>query len=215
MILIPRCIVGVMVAALLTVGCASAPATRFYTLSVPSEPVGVKDASQLLPSSKPILIEVMPVNVPERLARPQLVVRLPGSEQEAQLSILEQDRWSSHFNYELRDVFTTGITNRTGAINETHGMPADQHRYRITIELSQFDAIVGEKVQARFGWTITRSTDGRNAACYSEISEPVGEGIVGVVKGLQRVVSSVVADVSKNLIELETGQAVICGDYSN
>lgn len=170
----------------------------------------MKDASRLAPSSKPIFIEVMPVNVPERLARPQLVVRLPGSEQEAQLSILDQDRWSSHFNYELRDVFTTGITNRTGAINETRGISADQHRYRITIELSQFDAIVGEKVQARFGWTITRSTDGRNAACYSKISEPVGEGIVGVVKGVQRVVSSVSADVSKNLTELEIGQETTC-----
>ncbi|MBK7365009.1 MAG: membrane integrity-associated transporter subunit PqiC [Nitrosomonas sp.] len=211
MILIPRCIVGVMVAALLTVGCASVPATRFYTLSVPAESSGMKDAPRLPPSSKPIFIKVMPVNVPERLARPQLVVRLPGSKQETQLSILEQDRWSSHFNYELRDAFTTSIAYQTGAISETRGIPtADQHNYRITIELSQFDAIVGEKVQARFGWTITRSADGRNTACYSVISEPVGEGIVGVVKGVQRVVSSVSADVSKNLTELEIGQETTC-----
>lgn len=207
--MIPHGIVGV-VGALLAVGCASVPATRFYTLSTPSEPSGAKDTSRLPQPSMPIFIEVTPVNVPERLARPQLVVRSPGSG-ETQLSILEHDRWSSHFNYELRDAFAIGIANRTGAVNRTGGIRAPgQPSYRIAIELSQFDAIVGDKVQARFGWTITRSTDGSIAACYSEISEPVGEGIDGVVKGVQRAVSSVAADVSKNLIELDTGHAATC-----
>ncbi|MDN5881481.1 MAG: PqiC family protein [Nitrosospira sp.] len=209
MIFAPRGMVGA-VAALLLVGCASVPATRFYTLSTPSEPSGAKDASRLSQLSNPIFIEVMPIDVPERLARPQLVVRLPGSG-ETQLSILEYDRWSSHFNYELRDAFATGIADRTGAMNRTRGIRTpDRPTYRIAIELSQFAAIVGDKVQARFDWTITRSTDGSNVACYSEISESVGEGIDGVVKGLQRAVSRVVADVSKTLIELDTGQAAAC-----
>jgi uncharacterized lipoprotein YmbA len=195
---------------LLIAGCASVPATRFYTLSVPSEPSEMKEASrQSLPSSTPIFIDVMPVSVPERLARPQLVVSSPGPEQETRLLILERDRWSSHFNHELRDAFAIGIAERIGAVNETRGVRT-QPTYRIAIELSQFDAIVGDKIQARFGWTITRSTDGHNAACYSVISEPVGGGIEGVVKGVQYAVSSVAADVSKNLIELESGHAVTC-----
>lgn len=201
-----------MITALLAAGCVSVPATRFYTLSVPSEPSEVGDTSRhSSPSSTPIFIEVMPVNVPERLARPQLVVTSQGPEQETRLFILEQDRWSSHFNHELRDAFAIGIAKRTGAVNETRGIRALDHpTYRIAIELSQFDAIVGDKVQARFGWTITRSTDGYNAACYSVVSEPAGGGIDGVVKGVQRAVSSVAADVSRNLIELESGHAATC-----
>jgi uncharacterized protein len=206
-----------MITALLVAGCASVPTTRFYTLSAPSEPSEVKDGSRhSLQSPMPIFIEVMPVNVPERLARPQLVVRSQGSGRETQLFILEQDRWSSHFNHELRDAFAIGIANRTGAVNETRGISTlDRPAYRIAIELSQFDAIVGDRIQARFGWTITRSTDGRSAACYSAISEPVGGGIEGVVKGVQRTVSSVVADVSKNLIELDTDQVATCATQEN
>src|SRR5437879_3464881 len=108
-------IFGVMTALLVT-GCASVPETRFYTLSAPPEPSETKIAAR--DSSIPIFIDVLPVNVPERFARPQLVVRSKGSGAETQLFILEQDRWSSPFNYELRDAFATGIANQTGAVNE-------------------------------------------------------------------------------------------------
>lgn len=196
-----------MMGALAVAGCVSAPETRFYTLSVPSGSSVMKDAIR---SSAPIFIEIMPVNVPERLARPQLVVRSQAG-QETQLFILEQDRWSSHFNNELRDAFAAGITSQIGAINETRGArTSDQPVYRVAIELSQFDAIVGDKVAARFNWAITRSTDGRGAVCYAVISEVVSGGIEGVVKGVQRAVSSAAAEVAKNLVELDSRRAATC-----
>jgi uncharacterized lipoprotein YmbA len=197
---------AVLLAAL--AGCASIAETRFYTLSGPSELSEARDSSSPL-SSGPIFIDVMPVNVPERLARPQLVVRSRG--QAPQLFILEQDRWSSHFNHELRDAFATQIASRTGAINETRGsrMPG-LTGYRIAVELGQFDAVVGEAVNARFAWTITRTTDGRGAACYSEVAEQVGGGIDGVVEGVRRAVSRVAAEISRTLVELDTGQAAAC-----
>ncbi len=210
---VPGAVYGMIAAALLATGCASTQETRFYTLSeLPQSSESKESLPRSLPSSSspgPIFINVMPVAVPERLARPQLVVRTKG--QETQLFILEQERWSSHFNYELRDAFATRIANQIGAINEGRGSRSpDQPGYRIAIELSKFDAVVGDQVQARFGWTITRTTDGRNAACYSTLSEPVSGGIGGVVKGVQRMVSSVAADISRNLIELDTGLAATC-----
>ena len=200
------------IATALLAGCASIPETRFYTLS---EASASPDAGNpgLPPSSGSIFIDVMPVSVPERLARPQLVVRTAG--QAPQLFILEQDRWSSHFNHELRDAFVAQITSKTGAINETRGSRAPgQPSYRIAIELGQFDAVVGDSVRARFGWTITRTTDGRNAACYSVISEPVRGGIEGVVEGVRRSVSRVAADISRNLVELDMGKVATCSPRS-
>ena len=199
---------GAVLLALLGAGCASIAETRFYTLSGSSGLSEARDSSLPL-SSGPIFIDIMPVNVPERLARPQLVVRTRG--QAPQLFILEQDRWSSHFNHELRDAFATQIASRTGAISETRGsrMPG-QPAYRIAIELGQFDAVVGEAVRARFGWTITRTTDGRSAACYSEVAEPTGGGIDGVVEGVRRAVSRVAAEISRTLGELDTGQVAAC-----
>ncbi|HVW63919.1 MAG TPA: PqiC family protein [Nitrosospira sp.] len=195
-------------AVLLGAGCASIPETRFYTLAEPSGSSEASD-SRLPLSSSPVFIDVMPVNVPERLARPQLVIRTKG--QASQLLILEQDRWSSHFNHELRDAFATRIASRIGAINETRGRrEPGQPAYRIAIELNRVDAVLGGAVNARFGWTITRTTDSRGAACYSELSEPVSAGIDGVVEGVRRAVSQVAEEISRNLSELDTGQAVVC-----
>jgi hypothetical protein len=209
-----RSILGMTLALLLN-GCASVQEPRFYTLSVPSTPQRMKEA--LPDASTPFYIEVLPVTVPERLARPQLVVRSGGSGEESQLFILEESRWSSHFNDELRDAFATGIANQTGAIRETRGASGihapDYRGYRVAIELGQFDAVVGDRVQARFSWVITRSADGRSAACYAAISEPVNGGIDGVVQGVRRVVSRVVEDISKNLIELDTSHAATCKPY--
>ena len=198
-----------MIAASLAAGCASVPETRFYTLSVGSEPPEMK----LLPRdlSKPIFIDILPVNVPERLARLQLVVRSRDSGPETQLFILEQDRWSSPFNYELRDAFASGIANLTGAVNRARrGRAPDQIVYRIAIELSQFDAIIGDSVKARFSWTITRPIDARSAACYAVITEPVAAGVEGVVEGVQRAVAGVAAGISKNVIELDMGRVPTC-----
>ena len=88
--------------------------------------------------------------------------------------------------------------------------PSDQVRYKIAIELGQFDAIVDDTVKARFSWTITRPADARSAACYAAITEPVTGGVEGVVEGVQRAVARVVADVSKNLIELDMGHVPTC-----
>jgi uncharacterized lipoprotein YmbA len=199
---------GAVALALLGAGCASVSETRFYTLSEsPASPDAGNSGLPLSPD--PIFIDVMPVNVPERLARPQLVVRTKG--QAPQLFILEQDRWSSQFNHELRDAFATRIAARIGAINEARGSrEPSQPGYRIAIELGQFDAVVGEAVRARFGWTITRTTDSRGAACYSELSEPVSGGIEGAVEGVRRVVSRVAAEISRNVAELDAGQAAVC-----
>jgi uncharacterized lipoprotein YmbA len=161
--------------------------------------------------STPIFIDILPVNVPERLARPQLVVRSRDSGPETPLFILEQDRWSSPFNYELRDAFASGIANLTGAVNRARGSRApDQIVYRIAIELSQFDAIIDGSIKARFSWTITRSTDARSAACSAVITKPVAPGVEGVVEGVQSAVASVVAGISKNVIELDMGRVPTC-----
>jgi uncharacterized lipoprotein YmbA len=201
--------VFILITAIMVAGCASVPETRFYTLSIRWEPPEIKTVRG--DPSTPIFIDILPVNVPERLARPQLVVRFRDFGPQTQLFILEQDRWSSPFNYELRDAFASGIANRTGAVNNARGTRIpDQVGYRIAIELSQFDAIVDDSVTARFSWTITRPVDARSAACSTAVTEPVAGGVEGVVKGVQRAVASVAADVSTNLMELDMGRVPTC-----
>lgn len=193
----------------LAAGCASmGEKTRFYTLSVPSD-IREKEPYPGY-SLTPIFIEVMPVTVPERLARPQLVVNNKG--QEGELLVLEQARWSSPFNHELRDGLASAIAEKLGAIKVIpRGRPPGQPVYRIAVELSQFDATIGSSVNARFDWTITHSTSGHSAACYSAISEAAGRDVESLVKGIQQVVATAAQRISENVAELNEGGAATCG----
>ncbi|HTD02617.1 PqiC family protein [Undibacterium sp.] len=184
---------GCLAIVLVLVGCASAP-THFYTLSVPkTAPTPPK------PENLPIFIEIAPVAVPERLARPQLVVNSSGNSGTG-INILEQERWSSPFNSELRDALASGLATRLNAIDVSRsGRLKDQATYRIAIVLRDFVAVPGDKVQSTFGWVISRSDDGRSSTCQVNISEPVGPSIDGLVHGVQQSVADVTNKIAANV----------------
>ena len=190
-------------AALLLAGCASAP-THFYTLATPTA------AAPAIQNSK-LYIDVAPVSLPERLARPQLVVRSAGSASSTRVDILEQERWSSPFNNELRDALASGIANRLGAIDVSRsGRPTDQPVYRVAVELREFDAVPGDKVQATYGWTISRSDSGRSSACQLSVAAAVNPGIDGLVLGVQRTVADVVSGIAANITAFKVNPAAAC-----
>ncbi|BCM26235.1 PqiC family protein [Methyloradius palustris] len=195
-------------AIVLLASCATSVATRFYTLSTPAK------STQPAAKTTAISIEVLPVSVPERLKRPQLVISTQGT----QLKILEQDRWSSSFNDELRDVFASGIAAQVGTVDVARGgRIANQPIYRIAITLRQLDAVPGDKIQANFGWTITRLDTGSVVSkdvvisCQLTLTKPVSNSIDAVVQGMQAAVADVVTAISANIISLNGSNAAECG----
>jgi len=191
--------------ALMLGSCAStSPPANFYTLSVPAQP-GASPAR----ASAPLFIELMPVRVPERLARPQIVVRSAGASK-AQVRILEQERWSSPFNDELHDAFASAITDRLGAIDVSHSGQTGARSYRVAIELVQFDAVPDDEMQARFSWSIKRSDDGKGTVCETAVDQPVSGGVSGVVLGMQQAVASVAQQISASIGALEASDAAAC-----
>lgn len=191
-------------AAALLAACGSSPPAQFYTLS--ASPLSTAGA---LPAQGPqTFIEVMPVAVPDRLARPQLVVRNDA----ARVDVLEQERWSSPFNSELRDALASGVASRLGAIDISRsGRPADQVSYRIAVELRDMDAVRNGQVQASFGWTVTRSDDRKSAVCRMTVVEPVTGAAVGdVVLATQKAVGNVADAIAANVRALQAGQGAKC-----
>lgn len=191
--------------ALLLAGCASPP-TRFYTLSAPAlaaPPPAIQNPR--------IFIDVAPVTLPERLARPQLVVRSAGSASSTRVDILEQERWSAPFNSELRDALASGLANRLNAIDVSRsGRPTDQPVYRIAVELREFDAVPGDKVQATYGWTISRSDNSRSSACQLSVTEAVTPGIDALVLGVQRTVADAADGIAANVVAFKANAATAC-----
>ena len=202
----------ILVLATMLTACATPKnSTRFYTLA--NTQANINPAANVA-ATTPIAIEVLPVNVPERLKRPQLVITTNNA---TQLKILEQDRWSSSFNDELQDAFVGGITSQLGAIDVSRGgRAANQPTYRIAIVLQQFNATPGEQIQANFGWTITalnsgeRSTGNRSLSCQATISKTVANDTDAVVKGIQAAVVDVIQAISANVSSLNNGEQAKC-----
>jgi uncharacterized lipoprotein YmbA len=147
------------------------------------------------------------VSVPERLARPQIVLR----SDDARVDILEQERWSSPFNNELHDALASAIANRLGAVDVTRGgRPANAPVYRVMLELRQLDAVKGGKVDAQLAWTITRSDsagNGTRSICSLRIVEPAaGSAVDGVVQAMQRVVTHASDAIAADIVLLRQGQ---------
>ncbi|AMP14731.1 PqiC family protein [Collimonas pratensis] len=198
-------LIAAIAAALALAGCASSP-TRFYTLQAPP-PAALPATAQ----NARLFIEVSPIALPERLARPQLVVRSSGANAGTRVDILEQERWSSPFNNELRDALASGIASRLGATDVSRsGRPTDQPVYRIAIELREFDAAPGDKVQATYGWTITRSDNAKTGACQLTVAEPVAAGIDALVQGVQRTVADAAGAIAASVAGFKNSAAPAC-----
>lgn len=201
----PGAVLGVAVAAAwLAAGCAGTP-ERYYTLAAPA----AASAPTPAPAAAPQLaIELTPVAMPERLARPQMVVRRRGDA--AEVSVLEQQRWASSFEVELRDALGAGIASRLGAVDATRGGPPAASLWRIDVQLRRFDAVQDTRIDAAFGWTVRRAEGERSAVCEWSASEPVGAGFESLAQGAQRVTAGVAAAVARHVAALQADPAAGC-----
>ncbi len=186
-------------------GCASKP-TLYYTLASPaSAPVVAA-----VPGRAPLFIALAPIAMPERLARPQLVVREPG-DASAQVEVLEQHRWASSFENELRDALASGVAARLGAIDVTRGaQQGAEPVMRIALQLRRFDAIDGTRVDAGFSWTVRRSDQAEATACQLDLSEPVGPGIDALAQGARRLTARAAAAMARSVTVAQANPGAPC-----
>jgi uncharacterized lipoprotein YmbA len=183
--------------ALVLTACATPPATRYYSL-----------ASALAPAPASTLqIEVPPIALPERLVRPQLVVRTASNPFE----VLDPHRWAAPFDSELRDALASGIAQQLGAIDVSGGgRLAGQPVYRIAVQLRQWDAALDQQVQASFSWTLRRSDGARSLACQWSQSEPVGPGIAALAQGAQRLAQRAAQSMAAAVLALDADTNATC-----
>ncbi|MET3441011.1 putative lipoprotein YmbA [Variovorax paradoxus] len=191
----PFPLVAAAAALLFLAGCASKP-DNYYTLA---SPVAAADAApSTLGTAAPLYIELAPVAVPERLARPQMVVgRQNGS---VQVDVLEQHRWAASFENELQDALAVGIAARLGALDVTKGgRQPSQPVWRIAVQVRQFDAVDGGRVDAGFNWTLRRSDETRTMVCQLNVGEAVAGGIDALAQGAQRVTAAAATAIARSV----------------
>lgn len=205
-------------AVLFAAGCANSP-DRYYTLAEPVAGAGgtaAPGAGAAPPATVPavpgLFIDMAPVAMPERLARPQLVVTRGGAPT-AEVALLEQSRWTSSFENELRDALAAGVATRLGAVDVTKGARlAGGPAWRIAVQLQRLDLIEGGRADASFSWTVRRADAERGTVCRWSGSEPAAGGIDALALGAQRLTGRVSAGIARHVQALQADPAAACPD---
>ena len=127
----------VLLALLLLSACGSPPRERFYTLDAPEPPVAADGAPT---------IAIGPVNIPELVDRPQLVVRVRVNE----VVVTEQQRWAEPLRGAIARVVAANLATALGArvVAQRNGDPD----YRVTLEVQRFES--GEEALIDAAWTV-------------------------------------------------------------
>lgn len=207
----PRLALAACVLALLA-ACGGTP-TRYYTLAESTPPAA---APRTGADGAALAIEMAPVALPERFARPQLVVRRTSMLQlreapQAEVDVLEQSRWSSSFEYELRDALASGVAGRLSAFDATKsGRPRGIPVYRISVQMLDFDAQPGTRVDTAFGWSIRRGDGDTLLTCQLRLTESVTGGVEGVAVGAQRITGRLSDELARSVSALAANQPARC-----
>jgi uncharacterized protein len=162
-------------------GCTSAP-VRYYTLSAPSD-------RNLAVSQTPLPIDVRVVHTPAQLNRAELMVRTGPTE----VTLLENERWASPLNDEIKDALRLELKRRLGAVSGLH--PAFT-QLTLDIDVQHLEAELGRYALLEASWRATVSATGRQSdgagttTCTFQANEKIHAGYAGMVEGYQREVAA-------------------------
>jgi uncharacterized lipoprotein YmbA len=135
----------------LAAGCASTPASRFYTLSAAPTPAA---------ASSDLSVVVGPLSVPAVVDRPQIVVRVGPN----QVRPDEFNRWASPLQNNIARVVAENLvamlgTPRVTLSSQTVNAEAE---YRAAIEVQRFESALGETAMLDAVWTVSRAKDDKS-----------------------------------------------------
>jgi uncharacterized lipoprotein YmbA len=163
------------------VGCTSAP-VRYYTLTPPPD--------KTVPASETILaIDVRVVHTPPQLNRSELMVRTGPTE----VSLLENERWASPLNDEIKDAVRLELQRRLG---RTSGLRPAFTKLTLDIDVQHLEAELGRHALLEASWSATLSATGqpsngaRAMTCTFQADEKIHTGYAEMVEGYQREIAA-------------------------
>jgi uncharacterized lipoprotein YmbA len=183
------------------VGCTSAP-VRYYTLTPPPD--------KTLPASETTLaIDVRVVHTPPQLNRAELMVRTGPTE----VSLLENERWASPVNEEIKDAVRLELQRRLARM--TGSRPVFT-KLTLDIDVQHLEAELGQYALLEASWSATlsapgqRSTGARATTCAFRADEKIHTGYAGIVEGYQREIAALVEAIVAVLASTASGIDASC-----
>jgi uncharacterized protein len=196
---VKRCCLRFALACLVSiVGCTSAP-VRYYTLAAPPDKV--------MPGSM-IAIDVRVIHTPPQLNRSELMVRTGPTE----LTLLENERWASPVNDEIKDALRLELRRRLG---HSSGLGPSLTKLTLDIDVQHLEAELGRYALLEASWSASLSATGpsptrEQANCTFRADEKIQAGYAAIVEGYQREIAALAAAIVAMLSSPASGIGTPC-----
>jgi uncharacterized protein len=183
------------------VGCTSAP-VRYYTLTPMPD--------KALPASETtVAIDVRIVHTAPHLNRAELMVRTGPTE----MTLLENERWASPLNDEIKDALRLELQRRMGQLT---GLRPVLTKLTLDIDVQQLEAELGRHALLDASWSATLSVTGpptsnaRTTTCTFQAEENIHAGYSGIVEGYQRELAALADAIVAVLTSPGNGRGAPC-----
>ena len=181
-------------------GCARTASTRFYTLG--PLPAG-EPASIRIQTIADLAVGIGPVNLPDYLDRPQIVIRTSPHE----LHLAEFDKWAGSLKNAVPRVIAENLSTllRSDQIYIFPWENALPIHYQVIVHINRFDARMGSHADLEAQWTVFVN-DGRTpiATRRTHIRKPMkATGYAEVVHAESQALLDLSRDIAQTLVGLQ------------
>jgi hypothetical protein len=188
-------------------GCGTSPPPRYHGLDVPA-PSPVSGGARML-------VEILPVAIPERLNREEMV--LTG--ETGQLDVRDGDHWAAPLSDEIRQILADSLWRRLLAadvylapvVPAANGLP----QYRLALRVERFEAVPGRSAVVEGSWTVRRLPQGQAVSCRAGMTLALQDRTPdAAAKALSDGVGQLTRLVAESVGRLEQGMTSACPDES-
>ena len=183
------------------IGCTSAP-VRYYTLTpAPEKTLPVPETT--------LTIDVRIVHTPPQLNRAELMVRAGPTE----VMLLENERWASPVNDEIKDALRLELQRRAGRMT---GLRPAFAKLTLDVDVRHLEAEFGRYALLEASWSAALSAAGRRAdgarvtTCTFQAEENIQAGYTGIVEGYQREIAALADAIVAELTSPPSGGDAPC-----
>lgn len=148
-------------------GCASTEPSRFYTLNSLADEKISPQASEKISQ---VSIGIGPIEVPDYLDRPQIVIRSGLNE----IKVSEHDRWAGSLSENITMVIRENLSFLIGT-ERVFAYPWDSSSdidYKVSIKIIRLEGIPGDHVTLKALWTVSSRKENKEIITHvSDIKE--------------------------------------------
>lgn len=176
-------------------GCASSPPVHYHAL--------INTAAPQPGGSARARVEILPIAVPERVNRTEMVL----TDAHGALDVRDSDHWAAPLPDEIRQWIADALWRRLRAIDSYQAPVVASNsdtlpQYRLALRIDRFDATPGGNASVEASWTLRPLPQGPSASCRASFTVALTDttpaaAAAALAKGTGQLANAVAESLSK------------------